>query len=202
MVIVDWRPVLGIDPSLGGFAVSLAKPNATPYLRRIKTNPARSVRERNARYRLIVDEVVEFARQTNPLVIIEGYSFGSAEGREQVGHMDRAELRGVLYDRLLPHCEDIHEVAPASLKKFGASNGRASKDEMKLALEQRYGRVFRNHDEADAWACMQVGLCIVRACDPETREQAEVVRGVLGLPPLPKVSKKQRAAMQQQRLIA
>lgn len=196
------KPVMGIDPSLSGFAYSTAHSadggqSIVLDEQLIKTKPSGdAVRARCDRYRLIVEPTVRAAAAIGVgLVVIEGYAFSQAGGHTSGRAHDRAELGGVLRNELLkvPGL-DILECGPATLKKFATGKGNADKAEVISALSRRYGRTFRSDDAADAYALLQIALCIVGAVAPETRPQAEVIAMLMGQP-LPKLTAKQKRAL-------
>jgi crossover junction endodeoxyribonuclease RuvC len=80
-----------------------------------------------------------------PLVVIEGYSYGSGNSAHQVG-----ELGGVV--RLALHEAGIRYevVPPASLKLYACGVGNAGKDDVLLAAVRRLGYEGKSKDEADA----------------------------------------------------
>jgi crossover junction endodeoxyribonuclease RuvC len=181
--------ILAIDPSLAGCAVATAIAGLDATVQRIRTkpverievhgrDPVRDVRGAVHRYRAIADRIATIARRGSQLdlVLIEGYAF--VDG--QAGELDRIELGGVIRDRLAD-VAPIVEVAPATLKKFATGNGRASKDEMIGALASRHGHAFKSNDEADAFALLMLGLCVL---DPGsykalyTKPQLESVRKI------------------------
>lgn len=195
--------VIGVDPSLSGFAfaVGMHRPWSSwvlDYEGRSQSKPCgASAAARVSRYRTLIEPRVEAARQRKPRVIcVEGYAFG-AVGR---GIVDRAELGGILRDRLAPHCEFLLEVAPATLKKFCTGNGgggrlavglaeqerarqlaqrrRDSKAAVMGALSARYGRTFDTDDAADAFGLMLIGLALCGVIECETPEQRHVVQGL------------------------
>jgi Holliday junction resolvasome RuvABC endonuclease subunit len=159
--------VLGIDPSLTGFAICYSVPGKRIETKRWPSKPASAVRDRVARYERVISGVIELVHaQQFDLILIEGYSYGSAS-RKQQGHHDRAELGGVLRWRLceLTQCPII-EPAPSSLKKFVTGNGVGSKDIMVSTLAVQHQRVFSNDDEADAFALCQLGLALTDQLPP------------------------------------
>lgn len=198
--------VMGCDPSLAGFAFSVAAEGLHGALHIhehiIKTKPSGDdVRARCERYRSIVQPTVAAVHaHVVSLVVIEGYSFGSAGGKVSGHAHDRAELGGVLRNQLVDYCRVV-EVAPTTLKKFATGKGNADKAEVVSALSRRYGRTFKSDDAADAFALMQIGLCLTGDFDPETRAQQEVIAMLCGKP-LPKLTKKQRDAIAQGSLLA
>ena len=182
--------VMGIDPSLTAFAVAVAAPGKIPALQVYRSKPAGDVRARVMRYRSLVWPLLGLAIEHKPkLVLIEGYAFGAAVRRgedgkvkvSQRGHHDRSELGGILRDRLLEHVGSIVEVAPAALKKFMAGSGAAKKSEAVSAFSVRVGKVFKSDDEADSWALMMLGMCLLGQSAPETKQQREVVVGLRAL---------------------
>lgn len=175
MSILD-RPacVLGIDSSLAGFAYALARPGEPIIEARIKTSPAVGVRGRIDRYLELCRPVVQVASQFQPqLVLIEGYAFAFAGGKQSGRAHDRAELGGILRYLLLPLVPTILEPAPATLKKYATGSGVADKAAVVSALARRYGRTFSSDDQADAFALAMMGLCIVGASAPENLPQRE-----------------------------
>lgn len=190
--------VLGVDPSLRGLAAALHVEGLPVHEHWQKSTPIEGLWGRALRNRTLVDPVAELARQARPrLVVVEGYSMGNFD---QYGNLDRAELGGVLRDHLRPHAEMLIEVAPTSLKKFvtGFGGGGAlpkeltpqqrraqlaqrrkdSKGAVKRALEAEHGRVFKNDDAADAFALLQIGLCLCGLAQPSTDAQREVLKGL------------------------
>lgn len=181
--------VLAIDPSLAGCAVATAVGGQDAVVQRIKTkpvprvevhgrDPVRDVRGAVHRYRAIADRIATIARRGSSLdlVLIEGYAFVDGNA----GELDRIELGGVIRDRLAD-VAPIVEVAPATLKKFATGNGRASKDEMIGALASRHMHAFTSNDEADAFALLMLGLCVLEPDNYKplyTKPQLESVRKV------------------------
>jgi len=166
--------VLGIDPSLSGFAYALTTPALDePMLDRLRSKPAMSVRGRMDRYDLLTRPVYQLVREFRPaLTLIEGYAFAVAG--TQRGQSDRAELGGILRWRL-DRWTTIVEVPPSTLKKFGTGKGNAKKAEVVSAVSRRYDRNFKTDDEADAWVLMELGRCLLGQTEPETKAQREAL---------------------------
>ena len=193
--------VLGIDPSLRGCAFALGGvlggTLGTLFEDVRKSNPAKDVNERVRRYRAIVDPLVEVARCGKPrLAVIESYAFGV----QVFGLVDRAELGGILRDRLAPHCELILEVGTSAVKKWATGFGGGGKLPPGLTEQQRRQQLARRRkdsktavrngiadlygvryegddadDQADAYALMRIGACLVGIDEPRTDAQREVV---------------------------
>jgi Holliday junction resolvasome RuvABC endonuclease subunit len=194
--------VLGVDPSLRGLAYALVHssfPN-DPHEGVAKSNPAKDVRARVERYKAIVEPVVELARLHKPrVVLIENYAYGV----NGFGVIDRAELGGVLRCSLAPHCEVMLEIGTSTLKKWAAGFGgggklppglteqqrkqqlarrrKDSKNAVRKGLTALYGVSFEGadkDDQADAFALMKIGACLVGLDEPRNDAQREVLKGL------------------------
>ena len=81
------------------------------------------------------------------LAVIEGYSYGSAQGAHQIGELGGA-VRLLLYRLGVP----VVEVPPATLKKFATGRGNADKTAMVVAARERFGLTGTTNDnECDAF---------------------------------------------------
>lgn len=179
--------VLGIDPSLTGFAICLHVPARELHEGRWSSKPTDSVRARMARFEQLIRGTLQVATAHKPqLVLIEGYAF-EPPGKQR-GHHDRAELGGVLRWKL---CEllpgsAIVEVAPSSLKKFTTGDGKAPKPFMVSELARKHQRRFTTDDQADAFALCQLGLALTGQLPPSTVKAERVYLAALaksyGLP--------------------
>jgi len=89
-----------------------------------------------------------------PLVVLEGYSYGS-KGR---AIFDVGELGGVIRLTLYEHATPVAIVAPATLKKFTTGKGNASKDQMLAAAIRRWAFEGDDNNAADAWMLRLMGL--------------------------------------------
>lgn len=146
--------VVGIDPSMSGFAVAVSDAR-TVLIEEMKTKPAPTLRGRFARYAKLAGYASSIVYRHQPsLVLIEGYSYG-AKG---AATLSLAELGGVVRQRLLAHAMPVIEVPPSVLKKFATGRGNAGKAEVVSALSKRYDREFRTDNEADAFALAMLGL--------------------------------------------
>lgn len=169
--------VLGIDPSLTGFAICYSVPGKQLVEGRWSSKPATTVRGRMERYERLIRGVLDVVREPDckpGLILIEGYAFAAA-GRAQQGHHDRAELGGVLRWKLceLAQCPII-EPAPASLKKFVTGSGVGSKDIMVSTLARDHQRTFNSDDAADAYALCQLGLALTDQLPPPSTKAARI----------------------------
>ena len=91
-----------------------------------------------------------------PLVVIEGFSFGSPQGATEAGGLGWT-IRIALTEACIPFAI----VPPSTLKKFATGKGNAGKDDMKLAALQRFGLTFTgtgSGDRCDAKWLQEMGL--------------------------------------------
>lgn len=183
--------VLGIDPSLTGFAICMHVPGRPLIEGEWKSDPAKGARNRMARCEQLVRGVLQAAVAHQPsLVLIEAYSYGSANRGEQ-GHHDRLELGGILRWKLcelLPHAA-IVEVAPSSLKKFATGDGKAGKPQVISALASAHKRRFATDNAADAFALCQLGLALTgQLPPPSTKAERTYLAGLRKSYGLPEVA--------------
>lgn len=165
--------VVGIDPSLSGFAVC----SLTNEWEWKTKSTGDEVEQRIRRYRQLANFCCEavFEPQPEPKahVYIEGYSFGSMASTQ----LRLAELRGVLYERLIVGAELV-EVSPGTLKMFACGKGNGDKVAVATSLAHRYGREFKSDNAADAFALMKLGLCVEGIEEPQTVQQRKAVETV------------------------
>ncbi|NJO82032.1 MAG: crossover junction endodeoxyribonuclease RuvC [Blastochloris sp.] len=155
--------VVGIDPSMSGFAVATARGSGPTRIEVYASKPPPDgafVRQRLDRWLQVCDFVEQQLRPIQPrVVVIEQYAFSKAGS-------SLGELGGLYRHRiatLFPEVE-IVEVAPNTLKKFITGTGAASKAQMVASVARLTEIPLRSDDEADAF-----GL-------------AEIARALMGLP--------------------
>lgn len=143
----------GIDPSFTG--TGIATPDGTTYCIRFPTKPARFDQQRWKRYRAKVITAEIYSRLWScDLVVVEGFSYGSRQGREDLGYLGHL-IRDTLDEMKTPWIE----IAPTVLKKFATGSGAAKKDAMKAAAIQHLGLDHDAYDdEADALWLREIGL--------------------------------------------
>lgn len=93
----------------------------------------------------IARQVQALARGVD-LVVIEGYSYASANQAHQVGELGGC-VRFLLHRLGVPYVD----VAPSSLKKYAAGKGNCGKDMMIAAAIRRFGFAGSDNNEADAF---------------------------------------------------
>jgi len=106
-----------------------------------------------------------------PLVVFEGLSMGSnfpgASERIGLAYLIRMDLWqcGITFG-LVP---------PSTLKKFATGAGNAQKDQIMLAVFQRWGHSTAISDEADACALLHYGLQLIGDEQPANQAQREAL---------------------------
>lgn len=181
--------VLGIDPSLTGFAICMHVPGRALEEHRWPSKPAKGVRERVTRYHGLILGLMQLMPAQQPgLILIEGYAYSKGA---QHGHHDVIELGGVLRSELCKRTRcPIIEVAPSTLKKFTTGDGKAPKPFMVSELARKHQRRFTSDDQADAFGLCQLGLALTDQLPPPSTKAARIYLGKLrqsfGLPEAPR----------------
>ena len=165
--------VMGIDPSLTSTAVVVLDEQGTvvdaPSLRPRSKGVARLV-ELDDQFRQVLP-----AGDDLRLVVLEGYALGQRNALTLAG---QAEWVGIIKLRVAElRGPELIEVAPARMKKFVA-NGRAQKDEIRLAVWKRYGFEHHLNDVVDAYALAQLGRAVLGLEARLTKAQREVVQAI------------------------
>jgi Holliday junction resolvasome RuvABC endonuclease subunit len=165
--------VLGIDPSMKGFAICYFVPGRAQLIEgEWKSEPAEGVRPRMARCDQLVRGTLQIALAQKPgLILIEGYAYNASQSGMSY---DRAELGGILRWKLceITQCPII-EVQPNSLKKFTTGDGGAKKPAMISALTTIQSRRIKTDNQADAAALCELGLALTGQKPPPLWETPE-----------------------------
>ncbi len=159
--------IVGIDASLTGTGIAYLQDRREPVTEVIRSR--KSGVERLIEIRDQVRSHLPFA----DLVVIEGYSFASANQAHQMG-----ELGGVLRVMLAEAYVQWIEVPPSQVKKFATGRGNAKKEEMAVAIFKRWGREFATNDEADAFVLAKIGEAFLGEAGPLTAFQIDVINSL------------------------
>lgn len=144
--------VVGIDPSLRNTGIAYRANNCIFMASRIDPGKLSGM-PRVAKIRDAIDTYVESC--CPDLVVIEGYALGFRGASNTVFGL--GELGGVIKLFLLDKGIDILVVPPTSLKLFATGKGNATKDDVKLALQEQTGVSFPTSDQNDATWLMLMG---------------------------------------------
>lgn len=145
--------VVGLDPSWTSFGIA----HGDGSTERITTKAQDDQRIR----RKVLIAAATSACWRADLVVIEGYSYASRQGREFLGYLGES-LRDAIDDIGAPRID----IAPSSLKKWATGNPRASKEEMVAAAVAHLGLSERaTNDEADALWLREAGRHLLGASD-------------------------------------
>lgn len=139
------KKIAGIDPSLNhtGVVILDEKGNLI-HQEVIEAKKLRGIE----RLRFVKDRLMKVLIDHDiKSVAIEGYSFGS-RGRAvfNIGEMGGV-LRVALYEAQI----EILDVPPSTLKKFVTGKGNADKEQMRIAIKEKYKIDFDDDNEADAF---------------------------------------------------
>ncbi len=152
--------VVGLDLSLSSTGIALPDGNILTHgysLTKYATVDERV--ERLCAIRSLITVHIDHIRDHGadyPLVVVEGFSFGSPQGATEAGGLGWA-VRVRLWELGVPFAI----VPPATLKKFATGKGNAGKDDMKLAALQRFDLTFTgtgSGDRCDARWLQEMGL--------------------------------------------
>lgn len=146
----------GIDPSFT--CTGIATPDGLTHAIKFPKKPARFEQQQWKRYRAKIITAEIYSRLWScDLAVVEGFSYGSRQGREDLGYLGHL-VRDTLDDMRVPHIE----VAPTALKKFATGSGTAKKHDMKSAATEHLSLdIDATDDEADALWLREVGLCLL-----------------------------------------
>lgn len=165
--------ILGIDPSLTNTGLCWGDgPDGYDSVR-FGYEPAKGecakVTGRASRLKALKVDLEKHLSSINPgWAFIEEYAY-----TKDIGY--QAEFGGILRHRLYEKDINMVEVKPTQLKKFALGKGSGSKDLILLNVFKRWGALFDNSDEADAYVLYRIGLCYAGICEPENQAQREVL---------------------------
>jgi Holliday junction resolvasome RuvABC endonuclease subunit len=145
---------MSIDPSLTGTGIVVIDSKRALHLQTVITKPGNSLMDRIGS---IACQVFLAQEKYEPdLIVIEGLSMGSFGGMIH----DRTGLHYILRWQLWRGVgkEEVLIVPPATLKKFVAGKGNATKEFMLLHAFKRWGMEFPDNNQCDAYCLAQFGL--------------------------------------------
>lgn len=105
--------------------------------------------------------------------ILEGYSYGSVNKKYLLGEVGSV-VKLALFDR----CDNCYAAAPKQLKKFIATKGSASKEDVMLAIEKQWQVVIHDDNLADAYGLARIAYEIARSSTMR-RHQLEVIKKLM-----------------------
>lgn len=158
--------VVGIDPALRCIGLGRVI-NGRLRAKLLKTNTDIGTPEKNsARLVEIFESILDWIDTGPALIVIEGYSYNSTEGR----FFQLGEAGGVIRLACAKMGIEHVEVPPSSLKLFVAGNGSASKATMMKAVAENYGYETEDDNVGDAVGLTMWGLVTltgksVRRCE-------------------------------------
>lgn len=184
--------VLGIDLSLTGTGLALITPEAARlqfhgssyygdcdcWVRRISPSPDLPMFDRWKH----VLEIIGCWSAHADVVVIEGYSFASAQGTRAC-----MEIGGIVRYYLHHMKKSPIEVSPNSLKKFVSGNAVAKKNTMLLEAYKRWGLSFGSDDIADAFGLAKIGEALSGGHEHLPKFQQEVIVAIKAGPKPKKV---------------
>lgn len=144
-----------------------------------------NVRGRVDRYQDLTARICDWLEEgpRPSLILIEGYAHGA-----QFVTAKLCEFGGILRYNLIDCIDEkspylanpILEVAPNTLKKFITGKGNSPKDQMGAHVAKRFGELFKNNDEVDAFSLWKLATCCVDNSLCPFGYQLECVHTVMG----------------------
>ena len=166
------RCVVGIDPSLTGFAMVAMYQDGTTVEKEIKTKAVKTLSDRMTRLRTLAREAESFVKEHIPeLCLIEGYAFG-AKGRAIIS---LGELGGVVRHFVVGLADNTVEVPPSTVKRFLTGKGNANKLDVVQKLGRRFDREFKTDNIADAFGLALLGSVVLDFRSPNTNFERDAV---------------------------
>ena len=169
------RCVVGIDPSLTGFAmVAMYYDSGETESKEIKTKPVNTLKGRMDRLRGLAKAAEDFVKKHWPEVcVIEGYSHAAKWKAAAMG-----ELGAMVRDRIVGLSPSTIEVAPTVLKKFTTGKGNANKLVVTQSVGKKFDCQFKTDNMADAYGLAWLGLVGIDQMEATNQKQREVIKDV------------------------
>lgn len=146
-------PVVGLDLSLTATGICTASGARTITSSGRAGAPLRTRRARLADIATEVRRAVNDATDRMALVVIEAPAYDSRTGHQH----DRSGLWWMVVDQLLTDGHLVAEVTTGGLKKYATGKGTAKKMLVGSSATARYGVVFGDDNQADAFVLRAMG---------------------------------------------
>lgn len=138
--------IIGLDLSLNSTGMAVITNQNKEYTNTITTNNKGINKIIEIKKRII--NIIKKYEEEEIIIGIEGYGYNTVYAHK-IG-----ELGGVVKTALIeefPGCK-IVIIPPAVVKKYITGSGNAKKEQMLLKLFIKFGKQFKNSDEADAYS--------------------------------------------------
>jgi len=166
------RCVVGIDPSLTGFAMVALYPDGVLVQSEHTTKSTKTLSGRVERLGVLASAAENFVKEHLPsLCLIEGYAHAAKWKAAAIG-----ELGGVVRTRIVGLADVTVEVPPTMLKKFATGKGNAGKLDVVQKVGKKFNVVFKTDNMADALGLAWLGGAVVGFCETTNAPQREIVK--------------------------
>lgn len=172
--------IIGIDPSLTSTGICAMTELGELLLTQAINSDYKGMKRLFDIKQQIATLLMSYPRSI-PKVFIEGYSFGSMNGREALG-----ELGGMIRLMLYEDGIEYVDVAPTSLKKYATGKGVGDKVAMAIGVIKEWGKDFPTTDQTDAYALCQFGRGYLGLVDDLPAFRKEAIEAIKN----PKVKKR------------
>lgn len=163
--------VIGLDPSATSSGVVVLSPQLE-VLHAAAITPAS---DGPARLRQIYNDVAEVSARFGPFAaaVREDYAILATNRPYLLG-----EVGGVTQAAVYPHTKALYACAPKALKKFLSGNASATKADMRVAAQSRYGFDSDCDDIVDAYGLARIAATLAGYASPVYRPSLEVVYAI------------------------
>jgi len=172
--------IIGIDPSLSSTGICTMDETGK-LLFTVAINSNHTSMERLCEIKKQIFDVVSSYTHNKRMVFIEGYSFGSMNGREALGELG-GMIRLLLYECGIEYVD----VPPTTLKKYVLGVGKGDKVAMAIGVIKAWGVDFPTTDQTDAFALAMFGRGYLGLVDNLTAFRKEAIEAIKN----PKVKKR------------
>jgi Holliday junction resolvasome RuvABC endonuclease subunit len=172
---------MGIDQSFGGFAIVVWAPAWKKVEFDLKAYPAKNYGQGVDRLKAVTEHIVDVAHAIYKKdleikhICMEGYARNSKFRREEAGELG-ATVKLTLSAAFSKPISYPTIVAPTQLKTFVTGNSKASKDDMKAGVHQKWGELYTNDNVADAYGLSRMAEAVhTGITNLENPYEAEVI---------------------------